>query len=159
MSRKKLSKLGIYLGLSERIKKVRGRLSQEEFGRHLGGLQKSTVSRYEKGRIPDEETLNNIANIGNVTMEWLLKGDERQTPQFSEPAPEVYGVRPGPPLDVILLSEILAEIKKFMAEKHVKLSPQREARLVAVVYDQCRESKVKPDRILVERFLWITKVD
>ena len=92
-------------------------------------------------------------------MEWLLKGDERQTPQFSETAPEVYGVRPGPPLDLALLAEILTETKKFMAEKYVKLSPQREARLVALVYDQCRESKVKPDRVLVERFLWITKVD
>jgi len=134
-------------------------LSQEEFGNQLGGLQKSTVSRYEKGRIPDEETLNKIALFGNVTMEWLLKGDERQTPQFSEPASEVYGVRPGPPLDVALLAEILTEIKKFMAEKHVKLSPQREARLVALVYDHCQEDKVKPDRMLVERCLWITKVD
>jgi transcriptional regulator with XRE-family HTH domain len=151
--------MGIFLGLSERIRKVRGRLSQEEFGCQIGGLQKSTVSRYEKGRIPDEETLNKIATFGNVTMEWLLKGDERQTLQFSEPAPEVRGARPGPPLDVALLAEILAEIKKFIAEERLELSSKREARWVALVYDQCQDNKVKPDRMLVKRFLWITKVD
>jgi transcriptional regulator with XRE-family HTH domain len=159
MSRKKLSKLGIILGLSERIRKVRGHLSQEEFGYKLGGLQKSTISRYEKGRIPDEETLNNIANYGNTTMEWLLKGDEGQTPQFPESPPEVCGVRPGPPLDVALLAEILAEIKEFITAEHLELSSKREARWVALVYDHCQEDKVKPDRMLVERFLWITKVD
>ena len=51
------------------------------------------------------------------------------------------------------------EIKKFIADKRLELSPQREARWVALVYDHCQEDKVKPDRMLVERFLWITKVD
>jgi hypothetical protein len=58
-------------------------------------------------------------------------------------------------LDVALLAEILTEIKKFIADKRLELSPQREARLVALVYDHCQADKVKPDRMLVERFLWI----
>ena len=159
MSRKKLASLGILLGLSERIRKVRGGLSQEEFGRYLGGLQKSTISRYEKGRIPDSETLRKIAIFGNITMEWLLMGDQSSAPQLLEQNPENIEASPEPPLDVVLLAEILAEIKQVIADKHVKLSPKREARLIALVYDHCREGKVKPDRILVERCLWITKIN
>ena len=147
--------MGTLLGLSARIRKVRGRLSQEEFGIELGGLQKSTISRYEKGRIPDAETLRIIANYGNVTVEWLLKGDESEAPQHAERS----GARHSLPLDVALLAETLKEIKKFIAGKSVKLSPQREARLVAMVYDHCQENKEKPDRTLVERCLWITRVD
>jgi hypothetical protein len=62
-------------------------------------------------------------------------------------------------MDVALLADILTEIKNFIADKSLKLLPQREARLVALIYGHCQEDKVKPDRILVERFLGITRVD
>jgi hypothetical protein len=62
-------------------------------------------------------------------------------------------------LDVALLAEILVKIKKCIADERLELSSQREARWVALVYDHCQEDKMKPDRMLVERFLWITKVD
>lgn len=88
-----------------------------------------------------------------------MRGDQPSAPQLLEQTPAVYGARPGPPLDVALLADILMEINKFIAERRMKLSPQREARLVVIVYDRCQEDKVKPDRILVEKFLWITKVD
>ncbi len=64
-----------------------------------------------------------------------------------------------PPLDVALLAGVLTEIKKVISHRRLKLSPEREARLVAVVYDHCLENNVKADRTLVDRFLWITKVD
>ncbi|MGD0828102.1 MAG: hypothetical protein ABSA09_08460 [Desulfobaccales bacterium] len=64
-----------------------------------------------------------------------------------------------PPFDVALLAEVLTEIKKVISHRRLKLSPEREARLVALVYDHCLENNVKPDRTLVDKFLWITKVD
>jgi len=122
------------------------------------GVRKSTISRYESGTIPGDENLRKIAEIGNTTIEWLLRGDQPSIPKFSEHYPYTYDQHRGP-LDVALLSEILAEIKKVIADNRLLLSAQREARLVALVYDHCQEDKVKPDRILVERFLWITRVD
>jgi hypothetical protein len=117
-------------------------------------VRKSTISRYESGTIPGDENLRKIAELGNVTVEWLLRGDQPSAPQFSEPSPS-----PSPPLDVALIAEILTEIKKVMGEKNEKLSPPREARLVALIYSHCQEGKKKPDCDLVDRCLWITRVD
>ena len=158
MSRKKYTSLGIFLGIGERIRKIRGELTQGELASMLG-VQAATISRYESGRIPDEEMLRKIADFGKTTIEWLLRGDQPSAPQLLGQTPEICGAGSGPPLDVALLAEILTEIKKFIADKRLELSPQREARLVALVYDHCLEDKMKPDRMLVERFLWITKVD
>lgn len=151
--------MGTFIGIADRIGEVRKKLnlSQEEFGK-LVGVRKSTISRYESGTIPGDENLRRIAELGNTTIEWLLRGNQPSVPQLSEHFHSIYD-QCGAPLDVALLSETLEEIKKFIADKSPLLSAQREARLVALVYDHCREDKVKPDRILVERFLWITRVE
>jgi transcriptional regulator with XRE-family HTH domain len=160
MSRKKLHKIGSVVGISDRIVELRKKLklTQDGFGKLLK-VQKSTISRYESGTIPGDENLRKIAQIGNTTIEWLLRGDQPSAPQLLEKNPENYGDSPEQPLDVVLLAEILAETKQVIADKHVKLSPKREARWIALVYDHCREGKVKPDRILVERCLWITRIN
>jgi transcriptional regulator with XRE-family HTH domain len=160
MSRKKLLNLGIFIGIADRMGEVRKQLNlnQEEFGKLLG-VRKSTISRYESGTIPGAENLRKIAEIGNTTIKWLLRGDQPSAPQLLGHTPEICGAGSGPPLDAALLAEILTEIHKFIADKRLELSPQREARLVALVYDHCQKDKVKPHRMLVERFLWITKVD
>ena len=151
--------MGTFIGIADRIGEVRKKLnlSQEEFGK-LIGVRKSTISRYESGTIPGNENLRIIAELGNTTIEWLLRGDQPSMPHLTEHSQYIYDQR-GAPLDVALLSEILTEIKKLIADKRLLLPAQREARLVALVYDHCQEDKVKPDRILVERFLWITRVD
>jgi transcriptional regulator with XRE-family HTH domain len=158
MSRNKYTILGNFLGIGERIRKIRGELTQGEFAGRLG-VQAPTISRYESGRIPDEEMLRKIADFGKTTIEWLLRGDQPSGPQLLGHTLEICGAPPGPPLDVALLAEILTEIRKFTTERCMELSPQREARWVALFYDHCQEDKVKPDRMLVEKFLWITKVD
>jgi len=159
MSRKKLTSEETFPNLPKRIKFLRGKRTQREFGKILG-VSKATVSKYESGiSIPSSDTLRKIASEGNKPIEWLLRGDQSSAPQPLGQTPEICGAGPGPPLDMALLAEILTEIQKFIAGKRLELSPQREARLVALVYDHCQADKVKPDRMLVERFLWITKVD
>jgi transcriptional regulator with XRE-family HTH domain len=160
MSRKKIHNLGTFIGIADRIGEVRKKLNlgQEEFGK-LVGVRKSTISRYESGTIPGDENLRKVAELGNTTIEWLLKGDQPCASQLLEHPLGFYEERPGPPLDVALLADVLTEIRTFIVDKGLKLLPQREARLVALIYDRCREDKVKPDRILVERFLWIAEVD
>jgi transcriptional regulator with XRE-family HTH domain len=158
MSRKKLTVEETFPGLPTRIKFLRGGRTQEEFGEILG-VSKATISKYESGiAIPSSEILRKIASIGNKGIDWLLRGDWHLKPQASE-HPQYADDRGRAPLDVALLSEVLTEIKKFIVDKGLKLLPQREARLVGLIYDQCQKDRVKPDRNLVERFLWITKVD
>lgn len=60
--------------LGERIKLVRGKRSQAEFGL-LIGKQKNKVIRYEANvDTPSFLTLSKIAEIGCVTVNWLFYG-------------------------------------------------------------------------------------
>lgn len=147
-----------FIGVGPRLREIRktAGLSQEGIGKKLG-FGKSTVSKFESGkRIPDMETLQRYAEIGETNVERLLHGDGSL--KLPDQTSENRLLVP-PPLDVALLAEVLTEIKKLISHSRVKLSPEREARLIALVYDHCLENNVKPDRTLVDRFLWITKVD
>jgi transcriptional regulator with XRE-family HTH domain len=159
MSSKKYQLLATILGLGVRLREVRKKagLSQEGIGEILG-FGKSTISKFESDNmIPDLATLQRYAQIGQTSIEQILCG-KKSTPLL-EQTPGVHGALPGPPLDAVLLAEILMEINKLIADKHLELSPLREARWVVLVYDHCQEDKVKPDRMLVQRFLWTTQID
>jgi transcriptional regulator with XRE-family HTH domain len=68
--------------LGARIKAIRDRedLTQEAFGR-LIGVQGAAISKYEKGDIdPGTDGLANIAEIGKVTVDWLITGKESGSP-------------------------------------------------------------------------------
>lgn len=62
--------------VGQRIKFVRGNLTQTEFAKILGIKKQNYVSRYEKGRIPTHDILLKIAEHGRVTVDWLLTGKQ-----------------------------------------------------------------------------------
>ena len=58
-------------------------LTQKEFARLLGVTQPA-VSNYLKGRIPPGPVLLRIAQIGSVSLEWLLVGDKEKELRVAE---------------------------------------------------------------------------
>ena len=58
----------------KRIRFIRGKRTQEEFG-NLIGVTKAAISKYESGRIPNPLILKKIAEIGQTTVGWILLGD------------------------------------------------------------------------------------
>ncbi|MEK4948371.1 helix-turn-helix domain-containing protein [Carnobacterium sp. FSL W8-0810] len=65
--------------VGNRIKKIRSEkgMSQEEFGLLIKKAHKSLVSKWEKGQsLPNNERLKRIAELGEMTVEELLHGDE-----------------------------------------------------------------------------------
>lgn len=60
--------------VGQRIKLVRGNLTQMQFARILGIKKQNYISRYESVRIPTHELLLKIAEHGGVTVDWLLTG-------------------------------------------------------------------------------------
>ena len=63
--------------IGNRIKGLRGAVSQERFAGQLG-ISKQGYLRYEYGkRIPPGEVLQKIAEIGGVTVDWILTGADR----------------------------------------------------------------------------------
>lgn len=69
--------------VGQRIRMVRGKLTQTEFAKVLGVYKQNYISRYERGRVPSPDLLIKIADHGRVTLDWLLtgKGAKRLGPQ------------------------------------------------------------------------------
>lgn len=75
----------------ERIRQVRGHLSQIDFAARLGA-DKNTIGRYERGeRTPDGDFLVRIQLEFGVSIDWLLTGSGTGSAQAA-PASESGGV-------------------------------------------------------------------
>lgn len=72
--------------VGERIREVRGSLTQEKFYKVLGLKRQSDLSRYERGRIPPPDLLVRISDHGGVSIDWLLTGEEAQRQQAEKVA-------------------------------------------------------------------------
>lgn len=150
MSRKKVTDAVDFLGISSRIREVRGKLTQKGFG-EIFGVRDATISRYESGRIPDVATLKKIADFGGVTVEWLLYGDQAAgQPQLREYAPETYDAGPLPPLAEGIVTEVIAAVEDYYARHRLKRRPIQKARLISRLYQHYAETREKPDDVLIK---------
>jgi transcriptional regulator with XRE-family HTH domain len=85
--------------VGERIRAVRGKRTQTEFAKALGVKKQNYISRYERGRIPSPDLLVRIAEMGRVSIDWLLTGKKgagskaAATPQQSRGAKTVRQIK------------------------------------------------------------------
>jgi transcriptional regulator with XRE-family HTH domain len=118
---------------SRRLRELRGDVNKSKFGRLLGISNPSTYHNYEQGRIPDSQTVKDIAEKCGVSVDWMLgMSDEKNIGTacriVREPRAD-YG--PSPPslvqaLDVVATSlgatreevfdQFCAMVKKRMRE-------------------------------------------
>ncbi len=69
------AKMKRFISIGNRIKLLRGKLSQAKFAEKLGTSLRA-YQLYEAGdRAPKEPTLQKIAQICDVTVDWLLTGN------------------------------------------------------------------------------------
>ena len=72
--------------MGQRIRGIRGKISQREFAGKIGVTQVE-VSRYERGmRTPPVEILLKLSTLGNVSVDFLLRGPVKEAPFVTEPA-------------------------------------------------------------------------
>jgi transcriptional regulator with XRE-family HTH domain len=65
-------------GLSQRIKliRIKNGMTLEEFGKQILNANKSVASKWERGvTVPNNKRLLKIAEVGNVTIDYLLSGN------------------------------------------------------------------------------------
>ncbi|MDA8166068.1 MAG: helix-turn-helix transcriptional regulator [Desulfobacteraceae bacterium] len=65
--------------IGKRIRQIRRQLgrSQKRLGQDLGGLSISSISGYEAGEAyPSPDVLARIARMGEVSLDWLVTGEE-----------------------------------------------------------------------------------
>lgn len=154
MSRKKLDKL-IFLGLPQRIKEIRGKLTQVEFAEKIGVTQ-GQVTNYEKGiNKPGYEILNRIAILGEVAVGWLLKGEETAL-ATREHVPEIYQARPVE-LNVDVLTHIIAAARDYLRRHPQTLNDRNEAKLIADLYYYWLTEKLMPDQQVIHAYLPLAK--
>ena len=116
------------------------------------GVSKPTISKYESGKaIPSAETLEKVASIGNVSKEWLLRGEGGQ-PGLQDFVPESYEIGRSEPIEPFLLYFVLEEVENFLREKRLKPSLEKKARLLTKVYNHCNREFDKPGRLIVEKY-------
>ena len=168
MSRKK-SVLGIFYGLSDRIKKIRGDLKQGEFAKIVGVAQ-GTINKYESGAIlPGEDNLRKIADYGGVTVEWLLHGDPKAAipESLPEQLPEKLPLESPPPgrglglhdpylfgrVDIDAMTQIIEQVEELLRRRKRPLKPVRFALLLSLLYDHFQTTGRIPDQAALQETL------
>jgi len=71
--------------VAKRIRLIRQRLglTQGQFSKAIG-VSRLSVARYEAGRLPRADVLDQISRLGDVTVTWLLHGTEKGEPPRSD---------------------------------------------------------------------------
>ncbi len=161
MSRKMLFSHETFPGLADRIREMRGHLSQAKYGELLG-ISKAQVSKYESRKaFPPAATIDKIASIGNKTREWLLwgamKGELQEgVEDFKKPGPgaqEITDPYLFEAVDTSVLAQIISGVEGALLEKKKTLNPVRKAHLVSLLYDRFQETGKPVDRETIEEFL------
>jgi len=71
--------------IGERLKKLRGKRSQEEIAIKIG-ISRARLSHYETGRSePDSEILKKLADFYNVSTDYLISGNNKKNTQTNMP--------------------------------------------------------------------------
>jgi len=122
------TKKGSKMTIGNRIKKVRGGLSREEFALKIGA-DKSTIQRYEQyNNIPKGDILQRIYEQFNVNIHWLLTGEGEPFPEekdvdavFVRNQKEVYSVEYKTQTTGDPLIQAIAGLKQIFDSKNAVL--------------------------------------
>jgi transcriptional regulator with XRE-family HTH domain len=128
------------LGVGKRIRQIRHRLglTQAQFAQRLGVI-KVSVARYEAGRVPRPRVLEDIAQLGGVTVTSLLQGPEEETTQRTFPSV----------LTELGVSDVLSELVPFL-EARALIMNRLPGRHRNQYKERIRESISRMKRDLVE---------
>lgn len=134
----------------DRLKQVRGKITQADMSDKLG-IPFVSYGRYERGeRSPDLEFIEKVCQTFDISPTWLILGEG---PMHRGEASEAAPAAPASPLDQGLLQSVLAGVKKGLAWRGTILPPDKEAELIALLYDHYAKIQEKPDEKTVERYL------
>lgn len=117
-------------GILQRMITSIGGKTQADLGKALGVAQASISDAKRKGKIPSEWFLKLSARNG-LNPNWLLTGKG----PMSIPEENVRL------FDVTLLKRVIEVVEKRLEKGKPKLSPERKAQLIGIVYEQVMKDK------------------
>ncbi len=133
------------LGIGNRIREVRGKLTQKEFALLLGITQRAVVNYEVHGRTPKKKILEAICEQFNISEQWLVTGEGsmyqeerylknvRHVGHFSDNAetqhPENTSLVEKKASDMSDIPKLQQEIIELLKEKNLLLSENAELRI------------------------------
>ena len=144
----------IFLGQVKKIMAERGLKSGAAFDREAGLVNKAArwFNPDWRGQSVDTDTLLTIAKSFQKSLDWLVFGKEADI-VLQEHYGEIYDARLPAPVETVRLAEVLSQIKSVLTMEKKRLTDIQEARLAALIYEHCSSEKIKPDALLVKRYL------
>ena len=112
------------------------------------GIPPSTFQNYINGRMPHGDHLIRIYETFKVNINWLLTGEGASYYDEESDFNEV-----GPPVDSMLLREIIEGVEESLTEEHLELEPTKKAALISLLYDYLSETGKKASKKTVNRYL------
>ena len=111
--------------IGERIKAVRGGVSQDAFGEQLG-VAKDTIGKYERNRIvPGGDVLTRIHVDFGVDINWLLTGKGSMKADASG-----EGVNAG------ALAGAITAVEEMLRARQITLTSEKKGKMIAILYKQ-----------------------
>jgi transcriptional regulator with XRE-family HTH domain len=149
-------KLFITDGFIHRIRAImekEGISHWNEFEAEIG--MRGACNRWKSGKDkPTPESLLKIKKRFHVSIDWLLTGEEPPI-TLQELAPTSYDARPLAPVDIELFNEVSAQVNEVLKEEKKRLEPESRNKLTIRIYNDCAEDRIKPDKVMIKRYLWL----
>ncbi len=144
----------IFLGQINKIMAENGLKSGAAFDRKAGLINKAArwFNPDWRGQSVDTDTLLTIAKNFQKSLDWLLFGEEPPLAP-AELRSESDDARSLAPKEANLLKGAMVKIEEVLKEDKKKLRPEQMIRLLTRVYNDCAEDRIKPDSIMVKRYL------
>lgn len=118
------------MNTGERIRHLRGNLSQAEFAANLG-VNKELIGKYERGlNTPGGDILKKMREVTGVSLNWLLTGDGDVFVQSVESRSSQYQN-----VDKVILELCIERVEDISSRLGRRFSSKKKAQLIAAVYE------------------------
>lgn len=127
------------MGIQHRLAEVisKSGLSLPEFARKVGVARNSLV-RYRDGDIsPSFDFLEEVCRKFNIDPVWLFVGERE----------------PRPAVDAQILAGVIAGVRGALKEKNLELHADKEAELIALLYEYFYKGDEQVNNETIQRFL------
>lgn len=125
------------IGRRIRETRAKAKLSQVDLGEKLG-LSGAAISKYENGDADAGAlSLQKIAELGDVTLDWLIAGVERD--QLNG---KVHGFESGA-ADAVLWRAVIESVEEHLQGNDQQLAPAKKAELITTLCEMFSEEEDK----------------
>ncbi|MHB8071538.1 MAG: helix-turn-helix domain-containing protein [Candidatus Cryosericum sp.] len=120
---------------------------------------RGALGRWQGGKDkPTPESLLRIKKCFNISLDWLLSPDD-EVLGISEEGPDSYAAISYAPVNIELLGKVIPMAEKTLKEEKKKLTGERFAAFIAMLYEHHAEARSEPSEYIARRFLIFFSTD